>query len=73
MCGGPKPQQPVVQQAAPPPSRESIKADIKKEDTEIAKEKKRVLNKRGRKSTILTSSLGINEDPNTARKRLLGA
>lgn len=74
MCGGPpKPKQVVQQQATQPPTREEVKADIRKEDSEVAKEKKRVLNRKGRKSTILTSSLGIGEDPNVARKTLLGA
>ncbi len=75
MCGGGGQKQPLVQQqqAAAPPSRAEIEADIRKGDTKAAEERRRLLNRQGRKSTILTSSLGIGEDPNVARKTLLGA
>ena len=61
---------PPVQPAPPPPSSE-VSAEEKER---IAAEQAAVERKRkGRKSTILTSPLGVEEEAETEKKTLLGS
>ena len=61
---------PPVQPAPPPPSSE-VSAEEKER---IAAEQAAIERKRkGRKSTILTSPLGVEEEAETEKKTLLGS
>jgi len=61
---------PPVQPAPPPPSSEVSQ----KEKDRIAAEQAAIERKRkGRKSTILTSPLGVEEEAETEKKTLLGS
>ena len=61
---------PPVQPAPPPPSSELSQ----EEKDAIAAEQREIERKRrGRKSTILTSPLGVDEEAETEKKTLLGS
>jgi len=61
---------PPVQPAPPPPSSEVSQ----EEKNRIAAEQAAIERKRkGRKSTILTSPLGVEEEAETEKKTLLGS
>ena len=61
---------PPVQPAPPPPSSEVSQ----EEKNRIASEQAAIERKRkGRKSTILTSPLGVEEEAETEKKTLLGS
>jgi len=61
---------PPVQPAPPPPSSEVSQ----EEKDAIAAEQREIERKRrGRKSTILTSPLGVDEEAETEKKTLLGS
>lgn len=66
MCGGPS--LPPVPEPTAPPSRSD--AEIRDEQE---KERKRRAKMQGRSSTILTSSMGVGSDPDTATKTILGS
>ena len=59
----------------PPPAPEPPKAEISQEEKDrIAAEQRAMERKRkGRKSTILTSPLGVEEEAETEKKTLLGS
>ena len=71
MCifGGPKPQ-PIPEPPPPPvvPTRDDPEVNAA-----AASKRRRQLAMKGRKSTILTGSLGDQSDVNTGKKTLLGA
>lgn len=50
-----------------------IEASRKAAEEEAEKERRKVLSRKGRRSTILTGSLGIPEDTTGQRKTLLGS
>ena len=63
------PSLPPVQPLPEPPDTELSEAEQKKLDAEMAAKERR---RRGRKSTILTGPLGIQESEETKLKTLLG-
>ena len=63
------PSLPPVQPLPEPPSTELSDAEQKKIDEEFAAKERR---RKGRKSTILTGPLGIQESEETKLKTLLG-
>jgi len=61
---------PPVQPAPPPPSSEISQEE---KDAIAAEQRKLARKRKGRKSTILTSPLGIEEEAETEDKTLLGS
>lgn len=71
MCGSaPKPQAPAAPVAPPPvPNAKANKAEIL---AASGKEKQKAAAAVGQDKTILTTALGVQEDPNVKKKTLLG-
>jgi len=61
---------PPVQPAPPPPSTEVSQEE---KDAIAAEQRSMERKRRGRKSTILTSPLGVEEEAETENKTLLGS
>ena len=61
---------PPVQPAPPPPPSEVSQEE---KDAIAAEQRKLERKRKGRKSTILTSPLGVEEDAETENKTLLGS
>ena len=59
----------------PPPAPEPPKAEISQEEKDRIAAEQRAMERRrkGRKSTILTSPLGVEEEAETEKKTLLGS
>jgi hypothetical protein len=59
----------------PPPAPEPPKAEISQEEKDRIAAEQRAMERRrkGRKSTILTSPLGVEEEAETEQKTLLGS
>ena len=73
MCSLFKPKMPPlppVQPAPPPPSSELSQEE---KDRIAAEQRKMERKRKGRKSTILTSPLGVEEEAETEKKTLLGS
>jgi len=64
------PSLPPVQPAPPPPSSELSQEE---KDAIAAEQRKLERKRKGRKSTILTSPLGVEEEAETENKTLLGS
>jgi len=59
----------------PPPAPEPPKAEVSQEEKDRIAAEQRAMERRrkGRKSTILTSPLGVEEEAETEKKTLLGS
>ena len=59
----------------PPPAPEPPEAEISQEEKDRIEAEQRAMERRrkGRKSTILTSPLGVEEEAETEKKTLLGS
>ena len=68
-----KPKMPPLPPVAPPVEPPSSELSQKEKDEIAAEQAKIAIKRKGRKSTILTGPLGIEEEAETEQKNLLGS